>query len=45
MKILILGDVFGRTGRRMVEENIGVLRAKYAPDFIIANSENITGGK
>lgn len=29
----------------MVEENIGALRAKYAPDFMIANSENITGGK
>jgi len=29
----------------MVTENIGALRAKYAPDFMIANSENITGGK
>ncbi|NCP77264.1 YmdB family metallophosphoesterase [bacterium] len=45
MKVLILGDVFGRTGRRMVEQNIDTLRAKYAPDFMIANSENITGGK
>lgn len=45
MKILILWDVFGRTGRRMVTENIDALRAKYMPDFMIANSENITGGK
>ncbi len=29
----------------MVEENIGALRAKYSPDFMIANSENITAGK
>lgn len=29
----------------MVEENIDALRTKYAPDFMIANSENITGGR
>lgn len=29
----------------MVEDNIASLRAKYSPDFMIANSENITGGK
>ncbi|MDP2104272.1 MAG: TIGR00282 family metallophosphoesterase, partial [Candidatus Gracilibacteria bacterium] len=45
MKILIFGDIFGRTGRRMVADNIGALRDKYNPDFIIGNSENITAGK
>lgn len=29
----------------MVEENINTLRAKYSPDFMVANSENITSGK
>lgn len=29
----------------MVAENISALREKYVPDFMIANSENITGGK
>jgi metallophosphoesterase (TIGR00282 family) len=45
MKLLILGDIFGRTGRRMIQENIVELRTRYAPDFMIANSENITGGR
>ncbi len=45
MKLLIFWDIFGRTGRRMIQENIEQLRTKYSPDFMIANSENITSGK
>ena len=44
-KLLVLGDVFGRVGRRMVKDHIPALRAKYAPDFLVANAENLTGGK
>lgn len=45
MNVLILWDIFGRTGRRMVQENIDFLKIKYSPDFMFANSENITDGK
>lgn len=45
MRIVILWDVFGRTGRRMVEQYLPGIRAKYQPDFLVANSENITSGK
>lgn len=45
MKILVIGDIFGRLGRSMVKKHLPELREKYEPDFIIANSENICHGK
>jgi metallophosphoesterase (TIGR00282 family) len=44
-KILVFGDVFGRVGRRIVKEQLPELRKKFAPDFMVANAENLTGGK
>lgn len=45
MKILFIGDVVGRIGRRMLKEKIPYYAEKYAIDFIIANGENVTHGK
>ena len=45
MKILFIGDIVGRVGRRMVKENINSLVKKYDIDFVIANGENVTHGK
>ena len=45
MKLLVIGDIFGKLGRRMVQEHLPALREQYEPDFIIANSENICHGK
>lgn len=45
MKILIFGDIFGRIGRKAIKINISKLKEKYNPTFIIANIENITGGR
>lgn len=44
MNILVFGDVFGRKGREMVAKFLGELKDRYSPDFIIANSENMTSG-
>ncbi len=44
MKILFLGDIVGKPGRRAVKELIPGLIERFAPDFIIANGENAAGG-
>ena len=44
MKILCIGDIIGRHGRRVVKEALPALRERYAPDFIVANGENAAGG-
>ena len=44
MKILFLGDVMGRAGRRAVTENLGRLRREWKLDFVVVNGENATGG-
>lgn len=44
MKLLFLGDVMGRGGRRAISENLPRLRAEWGLDFIVVNGENATGG-
>lgn len=45
MKILFIGDVFGRSGREAVEKNLPALKEKLQPDVIIINGENAAHGK
>ena len=45
MKILFIGDIVGKIGRRIVKEKIGYFVEKYNIDFVIANGENTTHGK
>ena len=45
MKILFLGDIVGKVGRRTVANNLEKLVKKYQVDFVIANGENVTHGK
>lgn len=45
MKVLVIGDIFGRLGRSMVKKHLPELIEKHHPDFVIANSENICHGK
>ncbi|MDG1288261.1 MAG: YmdB family metallophosphoesterase, partial [Lentibacter sp.] len=35
MKILFLGDVMGRSGRRAVSERLAGLRAAWGLDFVV----------
>lgn len=44
MKILFLGDIVGRPGRRMVKERLGRLRESLGIDLVFANGENSSGG-
>ncbi len=44
MRILFLGDIVGRPGRRAVHELLPALKKKYEPRFTIANGENAAGG-
>jgi len=44
MKVLIIGDVVGRPGRKAVKLLAPKLREKFSHDFFIANAENAAGG-
>ncbi|MBL4813209.1 MAG: TIGR00282 family metallophosphoesterase [Rhodobacteraceae bacterium] len=44
MKILFLGDVMGRAGRRAISEELPKLRARWRLDFVVVNGENATNG-
>ncbi len=44
VRILFIGDIMGKPGRRAVRELLPTLRMEYGLDFIIANVENSAGG-
>jgi 2',3'-cyclic-nucleotide 2'-phosphodiesterase len=44
MRLLFLGDVVGRAGRRAVTETLPRLRRRYRLDFVVVNGENAAGG-
>ena len=44
MKILFLGDIVGKAGRRAVAAVLPQLRLELEPDFVIANGENLAHG-
>lgn len=45
MKIIFLGDIVGRPGRKTVKELLPKIKERYMPDAIIANGENMTHGR
>jgi metallophosphoesterase (TIGR00282 family) len=44
MRVLFVGDVTGRPGRKMVAAQVAVLRRSHGLDAVIANGENAAGG-
>ena len=44
MKILFVGDINGKVGRRMVAEHLPSLREEHGADLCIVNGENASGG-
>lgn len=45
VKILAFWDIYGRIGRNAFKKELVSLKAKYSPDFIIANIDNISSGR
>lgn len=44
VRILYIGDIFGRPGRSIVKERLPELVSEYAPDLVLANGENAAAG-
>ncbi len=44
MRVLFIGDVFGKPGRRLLQERLHTLIQDQRIDFCIANAENAAGG-
>ncbi len=44
MRILFIGDIVGRTGRKVLRENLNKIVNDNNIDFVIANGENSAGG-
>jgi hypothetical protein len=44
MRTLFLGDIFGKPGRKLIQEKLRGLIHEYRIDFCIANIENAAGG-
>ena len=44
MKIVYLGDLVGRSGRKIVAEKLPEIQEKLKPDAIIVNGENAAAG-
>lgn len=44
MKLLFIGDIVGRKGRKIVKETISKIKEKTNIDLCIANGENLAGG-
>lgn len=44
MRILFIGDIFGRPGRTMVKQHLSEVVEQHHIDLIIANGENAAGG-
>jgi metallophosphoesterase (TIGR00282 family) len=44
MKVLFIGDIVGKVGRRAMKEGLAPLVDRLKIDFVIANAENAAGG-
>ena len=45
MKVLFIGDIFGKTGRKMTRKVLPKIKEKYSVDLVIANAENSAHGR
>ena len=44
MRVLFIGDIVGRPGRRIVTEGLAGIRRRERLNLVIANAENSAGG-
>ena len=45
MKILFIGDIYGKAGRLALHKYLPLIKEKYEVDFVILNAENTTHGR
>ncbi|CAI2201844.1 327_t:CDS:1, partial [Funneliformis geosporum] len=45
MKVLAIGDIFGKTGRQVIQKYLPQIRQEQQIDLVVANVENTTHGK
>lgn len=45
MKILVIGDIYGRSGREALAKHLPELRTQYKPDAVIVNVDNASHGR
>jgi hypothetical protein len=45
MRILIIGDIYGKVGRKMIQYYLTEIKKQHEIDFVIANGENVSHGK
>lgn len=45
MKVLMIGDIVGKPGRKCVRDLLPQIKVNYNIDFVIANGENAAGGR
>ena len=45
LSVLMIGDIVGKLGRRTVAALLPEIRRTHAVDFVIANGENVAGGR
>lgn len=43
-RLIMLGDIVGQPGRRVVQQHVKTLRAEYGAHIVLANAENVAGG-
>lgn len=44
LKVIMLGDIVGKPGKRVVHQQLEAICKEHRPDIVIANAENIAGG-
>jgi metallophosphoesterase (TIGR00282 family) len=44
LRVLMIGDVIGKPGRRAIQALVPQLRKEYRLDLVVANGENVAGG-
>lgn len=44
MRLLFIGDIFAKPGRRAVKDLLPVIKEQHSVDFTVANGENAAGG-
>lgn len=45
MRILFVGDIYGKVGRQMVDDYLARIKSHYRPTMTIINGENSAGGR